>query len=128
MMASSMIQSTPKCAATQAALLAGEPVLRGATSAPASLSPATWLPLGRCSAPCNAEAGGRGEFGEEEHRCLKLHTPLLPFPNLFLPIPSLPPYLSSHPHQQAMMKQMLNAMKSGGGEKEHDYLMLRAPP
>ncbi|CAI5956060.1 unnamed protein product [Closterium sp. NIES-65] len=31
----------------QAALLAGEPVLRGATSAPASLSPATWLPLGR---------------------------------------------------------------------------------
>ncbi|CAI6012238.1 unnamed protein product [Closterium sp. NIES-65] len=199
----------------QAALLAGEPVLRGATSAPASLSPATWLPLGRSGptpgaprvvrtagfrpgAAVVAAAGGRGtsKGGDRvsssavqqqvllasvsqstsapppghashvggrgrgslalrlvAHRILSPllsvapHNLLSVLPFLFslCPAPlacnangalpslqgskfvmqrmqvssganSLFPYLSlPQPHQQAMMKQMLSAMQSGGG-------------
>ncbi|CAI5485621.1 unnamed protein product, partial [Closterium sp. Naga37s-1] len=148
---------------SQAALLAGEPVLRGATSAPASLSPATWLPLGRSGptpgaprvvrtagfrpgAAVAAAAGGRGasrggdrvSSGAAQQQVLLASVSQ----STSAPPPVRPSQPSSYPGtplmwvgvgvalslfaswgskfvmqrmQQAMMKQMLNAMQSGGG-------------
>ncbi|CAI5953341.1 unnamed protein product [Closterium sp. NIES-65] len=147
----------------QAALLAGEPVLRGATSAPASLSPATWLPLGRSGptpgaprvvrtagfrpgAAVAAAAGGRGtsKGGDRVSSSAVQQQVLLASvsQSTSAPPPVRPSQPSSYPGtplmwvgvgvalslfaswgskfvmqrmQQAMMKQMLSAMQSGGG-------------
>ncbi|CAI5459413.1 unnamed protein product [Closterium sp. Yama58-4] len=155
--------STAKCAATQAALLAGEPVLRGATSAPASLSPATWLPLGRSGPTPGAprvarragvrpgaavaaaargrgasSAGGRVSSAAAQQQVLLASVSQ----STSAPPPVRPSQSASYPGtplmwvgvgvalslfaswgskfvmqrmQQAMMKQMLSAMQSGGG-------------
>ncbi|GJP66889.1 hypothetical protein CLOP_g23769 [Closterium sp. NIES-67] len=159
MLANAMIQSTGKCAATQAALLAGEPVLRGSTSAPASLSPATWLPLGRSgpipgaprvaraagtrrAAVVAAAGGNRGNDTTSRVSSSSSQQLLLASVSQSTSAPAGAPQSSSYPGtplmwvgvgvalslfaswgskfvmqrmQQAMMKQMLNAMQGGGG-------------
>ncbi|CAI5495449.1 unnamed protein product, partial [Closterium sp. Naga37s-1] len=145
-----------------AALLAGEPVLKGATSAPASLSPATWLPLGRSGptpgaprvvrtagfrpgAAVAAAAGGRGASrGGDRVSSAAAQQVLLASvsQSTSAPPPVRASQASSYPGtplmwvgvgvalslfaswgskfvmqrmQQAMMKQMMNAMQGGGG-------------